>query len=293
MAEPLGEGMIDVLKAPLAVGRIEADRGVLEEIDQLLLLLADDLLHLPARGNVGDAPQHEAGPALQGTGRDFQPFGPARWGGEADLAVPDLAGAGDVGQALDLPGGVVIVAEIILQPFERRRGGEGEQGAKRGIGVNGLAAGRDDQARVGFGLQRADQEVVLGLERPAHQGETPVRPQRRNPQRRHAERREHRQRQPQEFGRHIGGRAHDVEDIDRAAGDDAQCRQHAPEGGLAPGPAPTGDRRKVANRAHLHLACGWRILPDWTRLVQSRFHPSRIKSRMGCPWHRCLRLRAG
>ena len=273
MTQPCPKRMVDVLEAPFGIGGIEADRGVLEEIDELLLLLADDLLHLPARGDVGDAPQHEAGLPLQGTGRDFQPFGPARWRGEADFPLSDLAGIGDVGQALDLPGGLVLVAEIIFEPLQGGRRGQGEHGPERGIGVKRLPLGPGDQARVGFGLQRADQEVFLGLERPAHQGETPLRPERRNPHRRHAERREHHQRQPQECGRHIGGRADRVEDINRAAGDDEQCRQHAPEGRLAPGPAPTGDRRKVANRAHLHLACGWRILPDWTRPVQSRFHP--------------------
>ena len=50
-------------KRPGAIDRIEADRRVVEEIDELVALVADHRLHLVARGDVLEVPEAVAGPA--------------------------------------------------------------------------------------------------------------------------------------------------------------------------------------------------------------------------------------
>ncbi len=90
VAEPAGEGLVDVDEAPIAVDRVEAGRGILEEIDDLLALLADHLFHLAARGHILDAPQHVTVMILDRIGRDAAP---CRLAGRRDAAHLGVASA--------------------------------------------------------------------------------------------------------------------------------------------------------------------------------------------------------
>src|SRR5690606_4755150 len=74
--EPFGKRMADEQEAALVVDRIEPDRRVLEEVDELLLLLADDLLHLAARGGVVDAQHDRARESGQWRRLDVAPLDP-------------------------------------------------------------------------------------------------------------------------------------------------------------------------------------------------------------------------
>jgi hypothetical protein len=51
-AQPFGKGVVHEQEAALAIDRIEADRRVLQEVDDLCLFLANHLFHLPLGGDV-------------------------------------------------------------------------------------------------------------------------------------------------------------------------------------------------------------------------------------------------
>src|SRR3546814_10851294 len=59
--QPFAERVIGEEEAPLDVGGVEADRRILQQVDEALLLRAHDLLHLPARRDVVDHPINVAG----------------------------------------------------------------------------------------------------------------------------------------------------------------------------------------------------------------------------------------
>ncbi len=73
--EPLGQGVIDEEKAAGAVDRIKADRCVVDEVDELVALVADHRLHLVAGGDVLQVPEAVARPAGDRVDRNVEPAG--------------------------------------------------------------------------------------------------------------------------------------------------------------------------------------------------------------------------
>jgi hypothetical protein len=72
-AEPARQRRVDEQEAPVAIDRVEADRRLVEEIDEAVALVADHPLHLVARGDVLDMPEAVAGPAGDRVDRDVEP----------------------------------------------------------------------------------------------------------------------------------------------------------------------------------------------------------------------------
>src|SRR5215471_9230898 len=56
-AEPARQRRVDEQKSAVPIDRIEADRRLVEEVDEAVLFLADHPLHLVARGDVLDMPK--------------------------------------------------------------------------------------------------------------------------------------------------------------------------------------------------------------------------------------------
>ncbi len=74
-AEPAGQGGVDEAKAALAINRVEADRRLVEKIDEAVALVADHPLHLVLGGDVLDVPEAVTGPAWDRVDGDVEPAG--------------------------------------------------------------------------------------------------------------------------------------------------------------------------------------------------------------------------
>src|ERR1051325_455541 len=62
-AEPFGQGLIDKQKAAAGLDRVEPDRRVVEEIEELVPLVPDHCFHFMPRGDVLDIPEAVTGAA--------------------------------------------------------------------------------------------------------------------------------------------------------------------------------------------------------------------------------------
>jgi hypothetical protein len=169
-AEPVGKRLVDEQEAAVLVHGVEADGGVFQEIEEGLVLLADDLFQLPLGGHVLDAPDHMAGAPGDGTGDELVPF---RFGGaerHLDFAAGDDAAPGGGLQALEFLLRAAGAREIGGERLERRAVFAIEYLAEERVDVNDGALVVHHQARGGKRAERFGQEPVggFGPPRPGH-----------------------------------------------------------------------------------------------------------------------------
>src|SRR6185437_16640422 len=116
-AEPLRQRLVDEEEAAGAVDRIEADRRVVEEVDELVLLVADDLLHLVPGGDVLQAPEAVAGAAGERMNRNVEPAADVARLADRQRGDGVPAGGDMAEQALKL----FLRAAAAFEPFGDRR----------------------------------------------------------------------------------------------------------------------------------------------------------------------------
>lgn len=115
-ANPFGEGRVDIKEPPVLIDRIEADGGVLDELDQLFLFGPDHALKLIGLRDIVDRPDHVF--AGHGYGKYRQPreLDPRQI--DFQIFIGRLAARGGFAQPLDAPGGADLDGER-RQPVER------------------------------------------------------------------------------------------------------------------------------------------------------------------------------
>jgi hypothetical protein len=166
-AEPDGQGRVDEQEAAALVDGIEADRRMLDEIGEALLLAADDRLDLAARRDVLDAPDDVAGQELQRRSADVAPFDLAGRPAHGDLGMAGDAGGGLRLQARQPVGLVEILDELGLEHRLHRRHLAREHAAEGAGGEHDAAVRRDDLARDRQGIQAGGEQVALTPAAPA------------------------------------------------------------------------------------------------------------------------------
>ena len=85
---------------------------------------------------------------------------------ETPLGAAELAHV--VAQPRELPGRGVVGGKTLAQRLERRRGEPREEAAEGGVDIGDAAIGRQDQMRVGRGLERLAQEIDPAAQRAMH-----------------------------------------------------------------------------------------------------------------------------
>src|SRR5579883_3065115 len=75
--QPIGERLVDEEEAAVAIDGVEAGRRMVEEIGELHLLVADDLLHLVPRRHILEGPEPIARASRKEMGGKTEPGGRA------------------------------------------------------------------------------------------------------------------------------------------------------------------------------------------------------------------------
>ncbi len=167
-AKPFRQRLVDEEETARGIDRVEAHRRAVEEIRELPLLVADHLLHLVARGDVLEAPQHEAGPAGQPMRQDAEPGLPGAALGKRDAAAGRAALARVEREAREILGRRVARRDGARDRLERPRRAA-EKAAKGGVGIGRGAVRPDDEVGLGRGLERLAQEREAADEARVHE----------------------------------------------------------------------------------------------------------------------------
>ena len=167
-AEPLRERLIDEQKPAVAIDRVEADRRVIEKIDELVALVVDHRLHLVPRGDVLKIPETVAGPAGDWVDADIEPAG--RYApriAQRQRRYRPCPRRGPAAQPLEI-GLRIRVGEGGGNALQGRFGKLREQVVERRIGIGDAPVRRDDDLRVGRSVERLAQDVDAAGQRGVH-----------------------------------------------------------------------------------------------------------------------------
>ena len=158
-AQPFRERLVDEQKPSGRVHRIETDRRVIKEFDELVPLVPDQRLHFVARGDVLDVPEAVARPSGDRVDRNREPA----HGGAARIAQRQRGdGAGPLRGAAAQPfeiGHCVEVGEGRRDRRHRTLVRRRKQFAVCRVGVGDPPVRRQDQLWVGRSVERLGQDI--------------------------------------------------------------------------------------------------------------------------------------
>src|SRR5579883_2480622 len=125
--QPIGERLVDEEESAIAVDGVEAGRRMIEEIGELHLLVADDLLHLVTRRDVLEGPESIARTPREEMRGKAEPRGRAIGVTQREAAIGAAVMGGLMAQPRELRRGRLVVGEAALDRVERRAGEIGEE----------------------------------------------------------------------------------------------------------------------------------------------------------------------